>query len=40
MTQERLNGLALLHINREIELTIEEVIDCFAKENRKLEFVI
>jgi len=40
MTQERLNGIALLHINREIELTIEEVIDCFAKGNRKLEFVI
>ena len=31
MTQNRLNCLALLNIHREIELDVNEVIDCFAR---------
>ena len=36
MTQKRLNGLALVHINRDNGLTIKEVINCFAKEFKTL----
>lgn len=39
MGDERLNGLALLHIHRDIKVDIEEVITNFAKCNRKLKFV-
>ena len=38
MTQERLNGLALLHIHRIIELKVSDIIDLFAqKRPRRLE---
>ena len=30
MSEHRLNGLALLHIHREIDLDVHEVIDRFA----------
>lgn len=40
MTEERLNGLALLHIHQDINIDINKVIDRFAKNNRKLDFVI
>ena len=31
MTNERLNGLAQMHINDDIELSVDEVIDTFAR---------
>ena len=35
MQQERLNGLALLHIHRDIELNVNEVIDFFATKKKR-----
>ncbi|KAE9542310.1 hypothetical protein AGLY_003437 [Aphis glycines] len=41
MVEDRLNGLALMHIHRNISIDIEQVIDRFAKnKNRKLDFVL
>ena len=40
MTANRLTGLALLNIHRDIELTADEVIDNFALQNRRLDFVL
>lgn len=40
-TQQRLNGLALMHMNRNIDLNINDVIDKFAqKKSRKLNFLL
>ena len=33
MTNERLNGLAQMHINDDIEVNVDEVIDTFARQN-------
>ena len=30
MGEERLNGLALMHTHRDMELNLEEIIDLFA----------
>ena len=38
MIQDRLNGLALLYVHRDIELNYDDVIDEFAKSNRRLDF--
>ncbi|XP_060864369.1 52 kDa repressor of the inhibitor of the protein kinase-like [Metopolophium dirhodum] len=39
MSQERLNGLAMLHINKNIQVKPGEVLDVFAKKHkRKLQF--
>ncbi|XP_015376819.1 PREDICTED: 52 kDa repressor of the inhibitor of the protein kinase-like [Diuraphis noxia] len=39
MSQERLNGLAMLHINKDIQVKPGEVLDVFAKKHkRKLQF--
>lgn len=38
MGEERLNGLAHLFINRDIELNYSQVIDEFSKGNRRLDF--
>lgn len=39
MGQERLNGLAMLHINKDIQVKPEEVLDMFAeKHKRRLQF--
>jgi len=35
MGQERLNGLAMLHINKDIQIKQEEVQDMFAKEHKR-----
>lgn len=40
MTQDRLVGLALLHIHREINLNIENIIDRFGKDKRKVDFIL
>jgi hypothetical protein len=39
MGETRLNGLAHLYINRDIELNYEAVIDDFGRKNRRLNFV-
>lgn len=36
MTNDRLNGLALLYIHREIDLPIETVLDRFAETSRRI----
>lgn len=36
MTDERLSGLALLSIHRDIEVDIEKVVDNFAKKDRRM----
>ena len=33
MTNERLNGLAQMHINDDVEVNVDEVIDTFARQN-------
>ena len=33
MTNERLNGLAQMHINDDISVDVEEVINTFARKN-------
>lgn len=40
MSQNRLNGLALLNIHREITVTPEEVLNQITKTKKKLDFVI
>lgn len=41
MVEDRLNGLALLHIHRDINVDVETIIDRFAKsKHRKLDFVL
>lgn len=37
--EERLNGLAHMYINRDIELDYDSLIDEFGRENRRLKFV-
>lgn len=38
MVEERLNGLALMHIHPEIEPNVNKVIDKFSVSNRRLDF--
>jgi len=40
ISEDRLNGLALLHAHRDITINSEDVIDVFAISNRRLDFVI
>jgi hypothetical protein len=41
MVEDRLNGLALMHIHRDISIDIDQVIDRFSKnKNRKLDFIL
>lgn len=41
ITQERLVGLALLHIHRDMKLDVNKIIDIFAqKKTRKLDFIL
>lgn len=41
MGQERLNGLAMMHIHRDSIINVEKIIDKFATaKNRKLDFVL
>jgi len=35
MGEERLTGLALLHIHRDIQLNVEDIIDRFTKEKKR-----
>ena len=39
MTADRLNGLALMHVHQNIAPDIEKVIDMFASDNRRLNFI-
>ena len=38
MIEERLNGLALMHVHQEIEPDVQEVLQKFSSGNRRLEF--
>lgn len=38
--EDRLHGLALLNIHREVSLTVEEVIDHLALSKRRLDFTL
>ena len=38
MVAERLNGLALLHVHKDIIVNIGKVIDLYAMKNRRLKF--
>lgn len=38
MAQERLTGLALLNIHKDIDVSVDNIIERFAKSKRKLEF--
>ncbi|KAJ1530159.1 hypothetical protein ONE63_005090 [Megalurothrips usitatus] len=41
MSQDRLTGLALMHVHRDLELSIENIITRFAKQNsRRLDFIL
>jgi hAT family C-terminal dimerisation region len=40
MTQTRLNGLALLYIHRDINVSMTEVIQELCKKKRKLDFIL
>jgi len=41
LIEDRLNGLALMHIHREISIDIDQVIDRFEKnKSQKLDFVL
>ena len=33
MEQDRLNGLAALHVHLDIDLSVEAIIDCFARKH-------
>ena len=40
MANERLNGLAMMHINNDITLDIDEVINSFARQNpTRMQFI-
>ena len=38
MVAERLNGLALLHVHKDIIVNIDKVIDLYAMKNQRLKF--
>ena len=38
MVAERLNGLALLHVHKDISVNIDKLIDLYAMKNRRLKF--
>ena len=38
MVSERLDGIALMHVNQEIIPDIEKVIDLFSTKNNRLSF--
>jgi hypothetical protein len=41
MGPDRLAGLTLLYIHRDVSVTVDEVIDVFARQcSRRLEFVL
>jgi hypothetical protein len=40
MEEDRLNGLALMYIHNDRDISVESVIDKFALTNRKLDFAL
>lgn len=41
LVEDRLTGLALLHVHRDVEIYTEKAIDAFAKSHKtRLEFVL
>ena len=39
MTEDRLTGLALLYIHKDLEIDVNDVINRFAVKNRRLAFI-
>ena len=40
MVAERLNGLALFHVHKDIIVKIDKVIDLYAMKNQRLKFYL
>lgn len=40
MNDNRLNGLALLYVNKKFPMDVDSVIDRFSRENRRLDFLL
>jgi len=40
MGQIRLTGLALMHVHRNIDVNVNNIIDRFAKNKRKIDFIV
>jgi len=40
MGQSRLTGLALMHVHRNRNVDINNIIDRFAKNKRKIDFIL
>ena len=40
MSQDRLVGLALLHMHKDINVTTEQVLDRIVKRKRRVDFVV
>ena len=38
MSENRLNGLTMLFVHKDIKLDVDAVIDAFAKDNRRCDF--
>lgn len=38
MLEDRLNGLALLHVHRDVSVTPDEVLNKLSEKNRRLKF--
>lgn len=39
MTGRRLNGLAHMHVHKDVEIDIDETINVFTKSLRRLDFI-
>ena len=39
MVEERLNGLALMNIHQDIQPSVQQVIDKFAADTRRIELI-
>lgn len=40
MGQIRLTGLALMHVHRNVDVDVNNIIDRFAKNKRKIDFIV
>jgi len=40
VTEDRLTGLAVMNVHRDILVDVDKVIDRFAKSKRRMEFII
>jgi len=40
MGQSRLTGLALMHVHRNVDVEVNNIMDRFAKNKRKIDFIV